>query len=105
MRMEFEADYPEATVIRLEQNYRSTKTILAAANAVIENNQNRKPKKLWTENEAGEKITLYVAEDERDEADFIADTVRRETGKGGASYNDFAVLNYQIGRASCRERV
>ena len=90
--MEFEADYPEATVIRLEQNYRSTKTILAAANAVIENNQNRKPKELWTENEAGEKITLYVAEDERDEADFIADTVRRETGKGGASYNDFAVL-------------
>lgn len=90
--MDFEADYPEATVIRLEQNYRSTKTILAAANAVIQNNQNRKPKELWTENEAGEKITLYVAEDERDEADFIADTVRQTTGKEGTSYNDFAVL-------------
>ena len=90
--MDFETDYPEATVIRLEQNYRSTKTILAAANAVIQNNQNRKPKDLWTKNEAGEKITLYVAEDERDEAGFIADTVRREMTKTAVSYNDFAVL-------------
>ena len=90
--MEFEADYPEAAVIRLEQNYRSTKTILAAANAVIENNQNRKPKELWTENEAGEKITLYIAEDERDEANFIAGTVRRETEQNARAYHEFAVL-------------
>ena len=96
--MDFETDYPEATVIRLEQNYRSTKTILAAANAVIQNNQNRKPKDLWTKNEAGEKITLYVAEDERDEAGFIADTVRREMTKTAVSYNDFAVLYRTNGR-------
>lgn len=92
--MDFEADYPEAKVIRLEQNYRSTRTILAAANAVIQHNQNRKEKNLWTENAAGEKITLYVANDERDEADFIANAVRREIAQSPqtASYNDFAVL-------------
>src|SRR5690606_24589313 len=69
--LSFEHDYPDAKVILLEQNYRSTKTILRAANEVIKNNKNRKEKKLWTDNEQGNKITYYRAETERDEAYFI----------------------------------
>ncbi len=90
--MDFEKDYPEAKTIKLEQNYRSTKNILAAANAVIENNQNRKPKELWTENTVGEKITSYLANDERDEANFIATTIMKQKTIFNASYGDMAIL-------------
>jgi DNA helicase II / ATP-dependent DNA helicase PcrA len=70
--LDFERDYPNAHIFKLEQNYRSTKTILAAAGAVIRNNTERKSKNLWTENDAGEQITYYTGVTERDEADFIA---------------------------------
>ncbi|MCR5758196.1 MAG: DNA helicase PcrA [Selenomonas sp.] len=90
--MDFEEDYPEARTIKLEQNYRSTKNILAAANAVIENNSNRKKKELWTENATGEKLTIYEARDERDEAEFIATTVMKQKTIFNASYGDMAVL-------------
>jgi len=90
--MDFEEDYPEARTIKLEQNYRSTKNILAAANAVIEHNINRKKKELWTENATGEKLTIYEARDERDEAEFIATTVMKQKTIFNASYGDMAVL-------------
>ena len=70
--LDFEHDFPNAQIFKLEQNYRSTKTILAAAGAVIAHNRERKEKTLWTENESGEKVTYFTAMTERDEADFIA---------------------------------
>lgn len=90
--MDFEQDYPEAQTIKLEQNYRSTKNILAAANAVIEHNVNRKKKALWTENATGEKLTSYEARDERDEAQFIATTISKQKTIFNASYGDMAIL-------------
>ncbi|MBN2248086.1 MAG: UvrD-helicase domain-containing protein [Coriobacteriia bacterium] len=90
--LEFERDYSDATVIRLEQNYRSTATILAAANAVVANNTGRKPKTLWTTNVGGEAITRYSATDERDEARFIAEEVERLLRSEHRSYADFAVF-------------
>ena len=90
--MDFEKDYPKAKVIKLEQNYRSTKMILAAANAVIENNFARKPKELWTENVIGDKITYYLANDERDEANFIATTILKHKTIFKTPYADIAVL-------------
>jgi DNA helicase-2/ATP-dependent DNA helicase PcrA len=75
--LDFERDFPKAAVIRLEQNYRSTQNILTAAGAVVENNQARKGKKLWTEAQAGEKIGLYAGFDGENEALFIADTIER----------------------------
>ncbi len=90
--MDFEKDYPEARVIKLEQNYRSTKHILAAANEVIAHNANRKPKELWTENPEGEKITVYKASDERDEAYFITSTIQKQKTLFHASYGDMAIL-------------
>ena len=90
--MDFEKDYPEARTVKLEQNYRSTKNILAAANAVIAHNENRKPKKLWTENPVGEKITSYLANDERDEANFIATTILKQRTIFNAAYGDIAIL-------------
>jgi DNA helicase-2/ATP-dependent DNA helicase PcrA len=75
--LDFERDFPNARVIRLEQNYRSTKNILAAAGAVVENNKQRKGKKLWTHAEAGEKLGLYAAYDSENEALFIADTIEK----------------------------
>ncbi len=74
--MEFERDYPDAKVVRLEQNYRSTQTILDAANAVIDHNQQRKPKRLWTDRGSGERISLYEGQDEHDEAAFVAEEVQ-----------------------------
>ena len=74
---EFEADYPDASTILLEQNYRSTQTILSAANAVIERNPDRKPKRLWTDAGAGERIVGYVADNEHDEAAFVAEEIER----------------------------
>ena len=73
--LDFEKDYPEAKVVLLEENYRSTKTILQAANEVIRNNRNRRPKNLWTQNEDGEEIVYYRANDEQDEALFVARTI------------------------------
>ncbi len=75
--LEFEHDYPQAVVVKLEQNYRSTARILAAANAVVANNPNRKPKTLFTANAEGEKISSYLASDERDEARFIAAEIEK----------------------------
>ncbi|MFU8890948.1 MAG: ATP-dependent helicase [Anaerosomatales bacterium] len=90
--LEFERDYPDATVIRLEQNYRSTATILAAANAVVANNRGRKPKTLWTANVGGEAISRYYATDERDEARFVATEIERLLREEGRSYADMAVF-------------
>lgn len=80
--LSFEERYPDARVIRLEQNYRSTQTILDAANAVISNNQQRKGKRLWTDNGKGEKITVNTAYDEREEARFVADTIMKNVANG-----------------------
>ena len=90
--MDFEKDYPEATVIKLEQNYRSTKTILNAANMVIEHNLDRKPKKLWTDNPQGDKIIHYTANDERDESKFITEEAVKQKTLFNVSYGDMAVL-------------
>ena len=90
--LDFEKDYPDATVILLEQNYRSTKTILSAANQVIENNSNRKPKNLWTENREGNKITYYRADNERDETRFIVDRMQEQIRENQRNYGDFAIL-------------
>ncbi|MGW1072970.1 DNA helicase PcrA [Streptomyces sp. NPDC002537] len=90
--LQFEEDYPDATTILLEQNYRSTQTILSAANAVIERNQNRRPKNLWTEAGAGATITGYVADTEHDEAQFVADEIDRLTDAGDAKAGDVAIF-------------
>ena len=90
--LSFEQDYPDAKVVLLEQNYRSTKTILKAANQVIENNSNRKPKELWTENEPGEKITYYCAQTGYDESRYVMSTIQRMVNFDGYDYSDFAVL-------------
>ncbi len=89
--LEFETDYPDATVVKLEQNYRSVGNVLAAANAVIANNTHRKHKKLFTTAEAGEKIAVYLANDERDEGRWIAGEIEKLHGSG-ASYDDIAVF-------------
>jgi DNA helicase-2/ATP-dependent DNA helicase PcrA len=89
--LDFEKDYPDAKVVLLEENYRSTKTILQAANNVINNNVNRRPKKLWTQNNDGENILYYRANDERDEAIFAASTINEQV-QAGRKYADFAVL-------------
>ncbi|GAA1688681.1 DNA helicase PcrA [Streptomyces yatensis] len=90
--LQFEEDYPTARTILLEQNYRSTQTILSAANAVIERNENRRPKNLWTEAGAGAEITGYVADTEHDEAQFVADEIDRLTDAGDAKAGDVAVF-------------
>lgn len=87
----FEKHYPSAHVILLEQNYRSTKRILEAANGVIQNNSSRKDKKLWTENAEGEKLLLHVASDDRDEAFFIINQMK-ELRQEGIDYGEMAVL-------------
>ena len=89
--MSFEKDFKGAKVIRLEQNYRSTSKILDAANAVIENNQGRKRKTLWTERRGGDPIEHYIAMHERDEANFICQKIL-EGVRDGRSYADFAIL-------------
>ena len=90
--MNFEQDYPEATVILLEQNYRSTKNILAAANAVIENNLTRKKKELWTDNPTGDRITIYEGATEKNEASYIVREVERLHTMFHVKYGDIAVL-------------
>lgn len=89
--LEFEKDFEGAQVIRLEQNYRSTSIILDAANAVIDNNQGRKKKRLWTEKKGGEQIVLHMEATERDEAAFICKKILEDV-RQGRSYGDFAVL-------------
>ncbi|MBM9462140.1 DNA helicase PcrA [Aeromicrobium sp. YIM 150415] len=90
--LEFESDFPDAHTVLLEQNYRSTQTILTAANAVISRNEDRKDKKLWSAEGDGEQIVGYVADDERDEAQFIADEIDRLTDDGTAEPKDVAVF-------------
>src|SRR5688572_9992499 len=90
--LEFEDAYPDATTIVLEQNYRSTQTILDAANSVIANNAMRKPKALWTEQVGGELITRYHAEDERDEAAWVAHEMARLKDRFGVRWGDIAVF-------------
>ncbi|WP_255954139.1 DNA helicase PcrA [Streptomyces odontomachi] len=90
--LQFEEDYPDATTILLEQNYRSTQTILSAANAVIERNESRRPKNLWTNAGAGAQITGYVADTEHDEAQFVAEEIDRLTDAGDATAGDVAVF-------------
>ncbi|MGW5527350.1 DNA helicase PcrA [Streptomyces xanthochromogenes] len=90
--LQFEEDYPNATTILLEQNYRSTQTILSAANAVIERNESRRPKNLWTDAGPGAQITGYVADTEHDEAQFVADEIDRLTDKAEAKAGDVAVF-------------
>lgn len=89
--LDFEKDYPEARVVKLEENYRSMGNILAAANAVIANNLTRKPKKLFTSKPAGDKISVYSATDERDEGRWIASEIEHQHGEG-VSYNQIAVF-------------
>jgi DNA helicase II / ATP-dependent DNA helicase PcrA len=90
--MRFEEAFPDATVIVLEQNYRSTQRILDAANAVILNNASRRPKHLWTEQVGGELITRYHAQDEHDEAVYVAHEIARLTDSEGYSFSDVAVF-------------
>src|SRR5690606_39864972 len=90
--LDFQGDYPDARVIRLERNYRSTARILEAANRVIENNRDRLDKRLWTDNEPGPPIVLYRAPTEREEAPFVADEVERLRREEGHSYGDVALL-------------
>jgi len=90
--LEFEADYPSARTILLEQNYRSTQTILSAANAVISRNPGRKPKRLWTDSGAGAQIVGYVADNEHEEARFVAEEIDRLADSDGVRPGDVAVF-------------
>jgi DNA helicase-2/ATP-dependent DNA helicase PcrA len=90
--VEFERDYPDATTILLEQNYRSTQTILSAANAVIVRNTSRRPKNLWSDAGAGEKIVGYVAENEHDEAAWVAQRIDELRDEKGGSASDVAIF-------------
>lgn len=90
--LDFEKDYPEAKVVKLEQNYRSTQNILLAANEVIKHNRGRKNKSLWTENNQGDKVTIYMAPSEKAEADFIAGEIRKIQSSEKRSFDDFAVF-------------
>lgn len=90
--LSFEKDYPNAKVIMLEQNYRSTKRILQAANNVIQNNKTRYPKKLRTENPEGEKITVFKAYNEQEEAQYVVQTIQQLSDKESRSLDDFAIL-------------
>jgi len=90
--LRFEKDYPGTKVVKLEENYRSSQTILDAANAVINNNESRAEKQLWTQNGKGEQVRVYMATNAKDEGAFVAKVVGEEVGRGSAKYNDFAVL-------------
>lgn len=90
--LDFEKDYPNCTSIKLEQNYRSTKIILDAANAVIENNEGRPKKNLWTDKTEGAKIQHFTAQSEHEEAAFIGDTIAKKHDIHGVPYGDMAIL-------------
>ena len=102
--LNFEKQFQNAVVIRLEQNYRSTKTILEAANDVIAHNAGRKEKTLWTDLEDGKKIIWYKAVDETDESRFVAEKIEKEV-QNGASYQDFAVLYRMNAQSNNIERM
>lgn len=102
--LSFEDTYPDATVIRLEQNYRSTSVILDAANAVIANNRLRKGKNLWTSADGGDKIEVYTAPDERSEASHVVDTILNSVALG-AKYSDNAVLYRMNAQSNAIENV
>jgi len=90
--LEFEKDYPSAKVVLLEQNYRSTKNILDAAHCVIAKNVNQKKKKLWTENEDGELLSIMEVENEKKEASQIVKEIKRAQKEDGETLSDFAIL-------------
>ncbi|MDC7952991.1 DNA helicase PcrA [Liquorilactobacillus mali] len=90
--MNFEQDYPDTTLVKLEQNYRSTKIILQAANSVIKNNTNRKAKELWTQNNEGTKIRYYRGQNANDEAFYVVRNIQKMMRENGCHYNDFAIL-------------
>lgn len=90
--LNFEKDYPDAQVVLLEQNYRSSANILQAANGVIKNNANRKEKNLWTDNKEGEPIIYYRAQSEHDEARYIVSQMQEQVAEHGRKYGDFAIL-------------
>ena len=90
--LNFEKEFPDAKVIKLEQNYRSTKNILDAANSVIKNNKGRKAKRLWTENETGDKIVFHQYQNEYDEAYQIVEEIDKTVAQNKAQYHDFAIL-------------
>lgn len=90
--LDFEKDYPQAKVVLLEENYRSTRKILQAANNVINHNKNRRPKKLWTQNDEGEQIVYHRANNEQEEAVFVASTIDNIVREQGKNFKDFAVL-------------
>lgn len=90
--LDFEKDYPEAKVIKMEQNYRSTQSILSGAQGVIDKNQNRTNKKLWTENQEGLPITVYEALNDRDEADFVVREIKALKLSSDTKYSDYAIL-------------
>ena len=102
--LNFEDNYDKATVIRLEQNYRSTGNILNAANAVIANNKGRKGKNLWTKSGDGDKITVYTAADENDEARYVADNIL-ENVKKGEKFSDHAILYRMNTQSNAVEKV
>lgn len=102
---EFEADYPDAHVVLLEQNYRSTQTVLDAANAVIARNPGRKDKRLWTSSGAGEKVVGYVADSEHDEAAFVVEEIDRLRDAHGYSYGDVAVFYRTNNQSRAMEEV
>ncbi len=102
--LSFDKTFSDATVIKLEQNYRSTQTILDAANAVISNNEGRKGKTLWTAAGAGEKIRLRLCEDQNAEARYLVDTVVKTVAQGKATYRDFAVLYRTNAQANSIEK-
>jgi DNA helicase-2/ATP-dependent DNA helicase PcrA len=99
--LDFERDWPDAHVITLDENYRSTQNILSAANAIIENNVMRRPKSLWTQSTAGDLITRYHAQNEHDESLWVAGEIQRLTSEGGYSLRDIAVFY----RANAQSRV
>lgn len=99
----FEEEFPDCTVIRLEQNYRSTQNILDAVNSVIANNTGRKSKHLWTNAGAGEKITWYRAADELDESAYVSDTILKQV-KAGEKYSDHAILYRMNAQSNMLER-
>src|SRR5258707_7246606 len=90
--LDFERDFPEAEVVKLEQNYRSTQTILSAANAVVERNRERRPKRLWTEVEGGEQVQLSELADEHEEARWVAAEIERLGEEHGVARSDVAVF-------------
>jgi len=90
--LDFERDYPEAHTVKLEQNYRSTANILAAANALVANNSKRKDKQLFTDNDNGELLSLYLASNEHDEARYIAAEIERIARREARNYSDFAIF-------------